>query len=297
MFLIFIAYTALASTFVLGAEAVKAAQPLFLTAIRMMLAGVVFMGVQWWRGERLRSRRDVLPFIVLAVTHIGLPFALEFWALQYISAAKTALIFNLSPFITAIVAYFLGTERISFTKGIGLLIGVFGVLPILMSQADAGETGLASLFRISGGELAIIIAMISCSYAWVEFKRLLNRGYSAPYINGIAMLGGGLGALVVSLYAESWNPWPVSDWFTVIWTVAALILVGNVIFYNLYGELLKKYSATFLSFAGSFTPLITAAMQYVAFGEGVNWAFWVSLVLVTVGLYVFYGQEQREQVA
>ena len=77
--------------------------------------------------------------------------------------------------------------------------------------------------------------------------------------------------------------------------VLLLILVANIIFYNFYGFLLKKYTPTFLSLVGLLCPLFTALLGWVFLGETVTWIFFLSLAVVMLGAYIFYKDELQEQ--
>jgi len=70
-----------------------------------------------------------------------------------------------------------------------------------------------------------------------------------------------------------------------------LMIISNAICYNLYGKLLKKYSATFMSFAGFTTPLFTALFDWLKFGEVASWHFYLSATIVFGGLLIFYQEE------
>jgi drug/metabolite transporter (DMT)-like permease len=59
----------------------------------------------------------------------------------------------------------------------------------------------------------------------------------------------------------------------------------------LYGYLLKKYTATFLAFAGFLGPLFSAFYGWLFLSEVITWHFYLSAVLVFAGLYMFYKHE------
>jgi len=75
-----------------------------------------------------------------------------------------------------------------------------------------------------------------------------------------------------------------------------LILIGNIICYNLYGKLLHRYSATTLSFFGCTTPLFAALFGWFWLREEVSPWFYVTALLVGVGLYIFYQEELKEEI-
>ena len=62
--------------------------------------------------------------------------------------------------------------------------------------------------------------------------------------NGLSMMVGGALALAHSYGAgEVWNPLPIRDGWVFLRYVVAMGLISNVLCYNLYGFLLRRYSA------------------------------------------------------
>ena len=74
----------------------------------------------------------------------------------------------------------------------------------------------------------------------------------------------------------------------------SLILIANIICYNLYGYLLSRYSPTFLSFAGFMTPLFAAFLGWLFLGEQVTWHFFATIGFVILGLYLFHEKKPIE---
>jgi drug/metabolite transporter (DMT)-like permease len=105
--------------------------------------------------------------------------------------------------------------------------------------------------------------------------------------NGVSMLIGGILALGHSYSTEEWNPFPVTHYSVFFECTLLLILISNLICYNLYGMLLKRYSATFISFAGFTTPLFTALFGWLLLGETVSLSFYLSFFIVLSGLVLF----------
>ena len=143
--------------------------------------------------------------------------------LQYVSGAKTALLFNLSPFFTALLCYFVFNERMTIKKWIGLIIGFLGFIPVLSSQSAGAESLMATLGVLSWGEISIMTAVFSACIGWICMSKLtLEYGYSYMFVNSIGMFMGGLLALPTSYVLESWP--------------SASYLEGNVIFWPLSPE-------------------------------------------------------------
>jgi drug/metabolite transporter (DMT)-like permease len=74
-----------------------------------------------------------------------------------------------------------------------------------------------------------------------------------------------------------------------------MIIIANIIFYNLYGYLLHFYSATWLSFVGFITPLFAALYGWLFLNETIGWAYFISIFIVFWGLYLFYQDELKKK--
>jgi drug/metabolite transporter (DMT)-like permease len=293
MHMIVLLYALLASTFVFAKYALDFAAPVFLIGFRMTLAGTLLLGyLLLFKREYLKIKKeDLFTFLRVAFFHIYLAFLAEFWSLQYVSSSKTNLIYSLTPFIAATLSFFLLKERLSIKKIMGMGLGVLGLCPILFLHKE-GSQG-SDFLSLSLPEMVLLIAVVSASYAWFDIKKLMNKGYSLITINGFAMITGGLAAFCTSFATEGFKA-PVSNWPEFLKYVLVLILLSNVIFYNMYGWLLKRYSITFLTFAGFLCPVFGTFLGWFFRGETISWQYWVSLCTIGAALYIFYREELRK---
>jgi drug/metabolite transporter (DMT)-like permease len=323
MFLVLLAYLLLSSTFVIGKAALAYSQPIFLIGFRMTLGGLLLLGFIYFfhKSQWKFKKEDFWLFAQIAFFHIYLSFILEFWSYQYVTSSKAAFMFNLSPFITALFAYIAFGDKMSTKQWIGLMIGFFGSLPVLIAQTPAAELSAGHFLFLSVPEICLLISATAGVYGWIIMKKLVvDKRYSPIFVNGIGMFFGGIAAFITSFIAEKkpllkcgidstnpcvldqsiWTPWFCCSWsnfLVFLGYVSLLILVANIIFYNFYGFLLKKYTPTFLSLVGLLCPVFTALLGWIFLGETVSWEFFASLAVVMLGAYIFYLDELNNQVA
>ncbi len=282
------------TTFSVGKIALEVSPPLFLTGVRMLIAGVILLSYLFFvrRQDIKITKQQLFPLILLAIFAIYLTNALEFWGLQYLTAAKACLIYSLSPFLSCLFSYFVFKEKITKSKILGLLIGFLGIIPVLMTQDGSDMLGLFGF--LSWAEIALICATAFAVYGWILLRKLGKDLEMNPLMaNGSSMLLGGLLALIHSSLTENWSPFPVSDWGTFMGSIGLMIIFSNLICYNLYGYLLKKFTATFLSFAGLTTPIFAAFFGWLLLGEGVSWEFALSIGVISIGLWMVYFEELK----
>ncbi len=294
MFLVVLLYAILASTFTIAKIALNYAKPFFLIGFRMIMAGGIMLSFLYLfkRKQFYIKKKDIWLFIKVAIFHVYLAFIPEFWALQYLSSSKTNLIYSATPFIAALLAYFILKEKLSVKKTIGMLMGIGGLVPIFLTQTDIRETGM-EFFSISLPEMVLLVAVFSAAYAWFIVKKLLDKKYSLLMINGVAMLFGGIGALVTSFFVEGTATCPIFDFWPFLGWTSLLVLVANLIVYNFYGWLLTKYSITFVISAGFLCPIFGAFYGYFFLSENITWHYFISLGFIILGLYLFYKDEVR----
>lgn len=313
MWLILLFYLLMASTFTIAKTAVFYVKPIYFIALRMLIAGGILLSYFYLLKRETWSirRSDWLLFGQLILFHIYLAYTLEFWSLTHpdMSSAKACLLYSLSPFITALLCYFIYKQRMSVQQWIALIIGFLGMLPVLI-EPDLGQSFLGRFGRLSYAEVGLLIAIASSAYGWILMKDLITRGYSPGLANGIGMFGGGILALITAIFKEGSYPltgqvYPqdlIGIWlmpYLAGWTpllmgvgcLVALIIIANLIGYNLYGFLLKTYSPTFLAFVGFITPFFAVIFGWIFLFELPSTPFFLSLGLTVASLYLFYRDE------
>lgn len=298
LLLVLLMYAGWSSMFSLGKIALGISPPLFLTASRMLLAGVLLLAFMVFKNRKAfsLSLKQILSLSLLAVFSIYLTNAFEFWSLQHMTAAKTCFIYSLSPFFSALFSYLHFKEKMSPRKWLGMGIGFLGILPVLSTQKGAAEL-FSGFFYLSWPELAMIGASICTVYGWVLLRLLVKDSNISPLMaNGLSMFIGGLMALAHSYLVEPWTPLPVATESLVPFAegLCIMTLISNLICYNIYGLMLKKYTATFLSFMGVLSPIFASIASWIFLKEPISPLIFLSTGIVSVGLWLIYSAELKQ---
>lgn len=294
MLLVILLYALFGFTFTLGKVMLYYASPLFIIATRMLIGGGGLL-LFFYAHKHIRcapQMKDWPYYVQVALFGIFFPYSLRAYGLQYVSSTKAAFIFTLMPFFTALFAYFFNKERLTFRKGLGLIIGFAGMLPTLFTTAfTEGRSGSFALF--SWPELAILASVACFGYNLIAVQKLVKyRGCPALLANGISMVLGGFLAFNASLLVET--EWIHTNVPMFIFLLTLQIIISNIICLNLQASLLKHYSPTFLAFAGFLTPLCAAFYGKILLHEEWYIQYFISFFMVLVGLIVYYYDEIRK---
>ncbi len=269
------------------------AQPIFFTGIRMACAGsILLLYIAFRHRERLFIKAiHIKPLLVLTLCNIYLTNVCEAWGLLYLSSVKTCFIYNLCPFFSAIISYFALGETLSAKKILGFLIGFLGFIPLLLEKSDH-ESLLGGFSCFSWAELSLVTAALATVIGWIYMRKLVQMNFCPIAANGISMFVSSFLILPTSFYAgELWSPIPVTNMLAVLPYLIALMLISNILAYNIYGTLLNRYTATFLTFAGLTSPLFAALSGWLIHGESISFSILVSVACVTIGLLISYADE------
>lgn len=278
--------------FIIFKKSMPYGPPFFLVGTRLIIAGIILLIMQFFLNRKSFALLKENWHLILSASifNIYITNAFEFWALGCVTAAKASFIYNFSPFVSAYFGYLLLDEKMTFKKWLGLIIGVIGLLPILLTSSSYCESSGSHFGFLSTAELALLIAASATSYGWISIKQLIYKK-NVPIIlaNGMTTLIGGSIALTQSAFIETW---PAMNnaylWFYIL----AAVFVSQLLAYNFYAGLLLKYSATFMTFTGLSMPFFTALLGWLFLGETVSYAFYISNLIVFIGLCVFYLEEK-----
>ncbi|MFN0064927.1 MAG: DMT family transporter [Chlamydiales bacterium] len=285
-------YALFASTFTVGKVTLQYVDPYFLTGVRMLLAGCILFSFQYIRNRNaLALQWKHLPSLfLLGFFNVFITNAFEFWGLQYMETAKTALIYSLSPFFAILLSYFLFKEKMRWKKWLGLFVGLIGFLPIYLQPSNE-----QTLFgRFSLPEIAVSISAFTCVIGWLIMKRLV-RLYQFSFLtaNTYSFFFGGIFSLITSFAIEDWHPLPLLKWQPFLFGLIYITIIHNVICYNIYAYSLRRFSLPFMTFAGFTGPLFTAAFGSIFLDERMNLLFYLSFVVIISGLLIYSRAELK----
>lgn len=248
---------------------------------------VVFPLVKVWNIEipfTAEAKKLYLNLIVLSFT---IPFALIYWAEQYVSSGLTSILFTTYPFWVALFSQLmLPSEPLNAFKVAGIVLGFLGSTIIFAGDANA----LDSQHLVA--MLAIAICPCMQGYTLVAVKK-----WGQP-IHPFALNLVGMGAsippiLVLSLLVE--------DYGAIVWDAAAigsilfLGVIGSVLVFGVYYWLLKRIEAVYLSLVSFITPIISVILGVIVLSEQFETHVLIGAAFVLVGVLVangkyFYGR-------
>lgn len=287
-------YALWSSTFPIGKWLLDFSTPVFLTGSRMFFAGIliVLFLILKNRGLPKLNLRQWAGITIVALLGIYLTNILEFYGLKNLSAGKTCFIYSLSPFFAALFSYLHFGEKMNKLKWIGMSVGFLGFIPAL--DFNSSESFIPSL---SLPELAVAGAALASVYSWVVFRMMIKDNDIPPStVNGYSMLIGGAIALIHSFVLEGWNPLPVETTHipSLLIGISAMTFVSNIVCYQLYGLMAKRFTTTLLSFFGLLSPIFASLNSWILIGEAPSLKIFISTGIVCLGLFIFYRTELKQ---
>lgn len=286
LLIIFILY---ASVFTLQKKIIENTEPLFAIGSRMFLAGIIILFYILYKNEKFSIKKNHLySFFLLSLYNIYLTNVFEIYGLCKIESSKACLIYSLAPFLSFFITQFSLKEKITKKKILGLFIGLVGIL------IGTKNTEQKTLFTYNNGEFMIILAVFFSIIGWIQLKKILNLNYSLFLANGISMITGGTFILIHSfLNGENWIYNNLNSNIKSYLSLTTItIIISNLICYNLFSFLLKKFSVTFMNFTGLITPIFAGIFGYIFLQEKITIYFLTSIPIIFIGLIIFYKEEK-----
>jgi len=265
------------SAFAVAKVAMADCPPLLLLTARFLLAGVIMLGAASLGGMSFRlSRRDLVVLAVLGVANNAVYLGLNYVGMRNVSAGLSALIVSANPVLTALLAAaFLG-ERMTWRKGVGLLLGVAGVAFVVESRVSGGvESSIGVLFTLG--------ALVSIVVGTILFKRLAPNG-GLWVGNGVQNLAGGLALVPVAFAFESVGD-IVPTWRLAV-ALAFMVLLVSAFGYLLWFHLLTVSGATAASAYHFLMPPLGMLFAFLVLGEHVEFRDLLGIVPVALGIYL-----------
>jgi drug/metabolite transporter (DMT)-like permease len=232
------------------------------------------------------ERRDVAPIALLGIVQFGVLIALLNFGLQFVPAARAALIFASFPLMTMVIAAALGRERLDPFKTAGVLLTMLGVGAVL------GEKALArgAIDEAWIGEMAVLASTLCGAACAVLYRPYLQKYPTLP-VSAFAMLAS-VGVLAILAAGEGF--FTTGPRFTSAgWLAVLFIGVSSGVGYYLWLWALNHASPTRVSAFLALSPITAAVLGALLLGEPMSAGALAGLALVVLGLWIAHLQPRE----
>jgi len=252
-------------------------QPVFYAGARSVVAALAVGSWMAWRGIPLRW--DLWRPGLLIGSLFALEFMLLFWALDNTNVVRASSIFYAMPIWLALAAHFLFPgDRLTPSRGIGLILGFGGVVVTFAGRADI----------LQGGNLWGDLAALFAGMAWagivvVSRRSRLGQTRAETQLMWQLMVSAVLLCAVAPLFAG-----PLVRDFSgvqILYFAVQALGVAAVGFMTWFW-LLGRYQASTLASFSFLTPVLSALLGWLLLGEPVSWHTPLALGLLVVGLFL-----------
>jgi drug/metabolite transporter (DMT)-like permease len=256
--------------------------PMAAGGFRLLIALVVILVIRpMLSAPALDFKTNWKAYLVSAIgLYPGL--ALVYWAAPLLPSSLISVIFGLAPFfVMGINALVFGQRDSTVAQVLAVVLAFVGLAVLLGSENNGGN------FSYLG--LVFIILAVSC-YA---LSTLLVKTY-AMEMHVLNLLTGSM-SIATPLYLLTWlidgGSLPATPSIKAILAILYLAIIGSVFAYIAYFYLLKRLSATVVSFIPMITPAIAVILGITLNGEhlGGQMLFGVLLIMLGIWIYQFLG--------
>ena len=265
--------------------AVQEISPITLVAFRVLfglLFSIVVILIQ--RTKIPRDFKSWIPFLILGISNVAIPFFLISWGEQAIDSGIAAILDSTVPLFTIIIAhYLLHDDKMTWPKVIGLLMGFAGVV-VLMSK-DIGSTIGPIL-----GQLAVVVACMfyagSSVYARKSTEEAsgLIRG-AGPLVSSTAVMW--VAALTIEQPLKI--PQLPITWIALLW----LGVLGSGFAFILNYYLIHEIGPTRTTMVTYIFPLGGVILGVLFLHEQITWQVIAGAVLIVSSLAVANWNPQK----
>lgn len=265
--------------------------PFFLVGSRLLMGGsFILLYYLLYAKKLVLCRKHSFAYVQMIVIGVYFKHMLRSWSLQYMSAVKMACMFNGTPFIAAILSFLLHGERVSYKQLLGILLGILGLVPLLWIRLENGNQANDVWYTLLP-DLALLLAMVAHCYGMLIARTLIrDKQQSASLTNGIRMFGGGFLCLLSAFWVE--GLFPVKKPLPLALGLLFLVISTNIVCHGWYLRLLQTHSVTVLALSDFLEPLFTACYGWLFMHEVLSWHYPYAILLVCIGLYLVYQEEQ-----
>ena len=263
--------------FPLGKLALAAGVPGLLWATLISLGVSTLLGA--WLLLRRRplvcDARHLRYFAVTALISYALPNLLVLSVIPHLGSGLTAMLFTLSPLLTALLSRLAGLRAPSRREGWGIAIGFAGALLVALARGEAGRP--AAWGWVALGLLVPLLLAVGNVYRSLDWPPRADATWLAVGSHGLAA------ALLLAACAAAGAFAALPALARVPWTAAAQVAAA-VLMFPLFFRLQAVGGPVLLSQIGTVGAAVGVAAGAGLLGERYPPLVWAGVALIAFGI-------------
>lgn len=251
--------------------------PFMSVGFRFVIASLLILVIMKINGVGIQKDQiSVRLYFIMGFGSFVIPFALVYWAEQFVPSGLASVLFAVYPFFVLLFSYLaIPTETISIFRIVGIVFAFSGIVTIFY---DGLNINLSSY--IWGMWAIIISAMMQAAIA-VTLKKYGHHLHPLS-MNFIPMVLAGFSLILIGLFTEDTSKLVFDS--KAIFSVLYLAAFGTVLTFTSYYWLLKRVSVVLLSLIAFITPIVALIIGWVFFAEKLSNRVLLGSILVLAGL-------------
>jgi drug/metabolite transporter (DMT)-like permease len=267
------------STWVASKIAVEKVPGLQISAIRQLIAGVIFIVFFKLRGEPWPNFKQLRSLLLVAVFLLIFANSLSTWSIRFISSGLGALIGALFPLFVVIIEMIFFKTKVKPLTFVGLILGIAGIAFVFYDSAfHHQEAGY--IFGVVLGLIATLswsIGTIMVARKKININPYYGMGWqmalSAPCIMVMALATGEYIPLS-EIPAASWGG------------LAYLVAAGSCVAFVCFIYSMKHLPAAIASLYAYINPIVAMLIGSIVLSESLTFDLLIGTVITITGVYL-----------
>jgi drug/metabolite transporter (DMT)-like permease len=261
-------------------------KPFALVSIRSISAAALFWITSLFIPKEPVNRKDLLFLFGCSFFGVVINQTLFLVGLDMTTPVNSSIILSTNPIFAFVFAALILKERITFLKGTGLAIGLFGVLLLILQN---GMPDLASSTFL--GDVFSMVNTISWAFYTVVIKRMLEKYHPVTVMKWTFLFG------MLTNIPAGYHQWSTMDWSAIpftAWLQIGFVIVGaTYLGYLLITFGLRRLSPTIVSTYTYIQPVIAAYMATIFGQDHITLVMIISALLIFAGVFVVSFQKKN----
>ena len=254
-------------------------KPFGLILLRVLGAAILFWGLSFFMAKQKVERSDFLRIFIAAIFGVCINMLAFFKGLSMTSPINASVIMVNTPIIVLILSTIILKERITLIKVLGILIGLFGAI-LLIVYGKSITPGDNPLY----GNILVFVNSTCYGLYLIIVKKLTQKYDVITLVKWLYLFG--LILVIPFGFSElqeiQWQHIPTNIYFNI-----AFVLVFTTFFaYLLNIVALKKLKPTTLSAFIYLQPLIASVYALFTNKDSLNAIKVIAAILIFFGVYL-----------